>query len=200
MRKAFTFPRQKKVSFDMPESGFTLIELLIVFSIMTILSSIGIASFVGYSRSAQVDTNMKEFKSLLYTARSRALSQIRDSACFTAGFTGQGYELRGYQVVACCSFGALCTTVPCTNSQDSYELQAVYGLPDGTGLTAQTCVSKKFTDPNITFSSSATKATYFFFSSITAAVTTNASGISQLGITSYGITKLATVSATGVIQ
>lgn len=185
------------------QAGFTLIELIIVFSIITILSSVGIASFVSYSRSQSIDTTMKEFKTTLFTARSRALSQLRDSACFSNGFTGQGYELQGYQVVACCSFGSLCLSQQCNNSSDSYELQAVYAYPDGSGRTTQTCVAKKFSDPNIQVdSSSKTKATYFFFASVTGAVTTNAAAgsLSQISFKAYSITKLATVSATGVIQ
>src|SRR5579872_2992923 len=75
------------------EDGFTLIELLIVFSIMTILLSVGVASFVAYSRSQSVDTTMKDFKQALFTARSRALSQLRDTACFANGFNGTNYEL-----------------------------------------------------------------------------------------------------------
>lgn len=186
--------------FGISQRGFTLIELIIVFSIMTILSSLGFAAFVTYSHSAQVDTNMKDFKTMLYTARSRALSQIRDNACFSSGFTGQGYELRGYQVVACCSFSSLCLSQQCSDSSNNYELQAVYGLPDGTGLTNQTCIGKKFSDPHLSFDQTTTKATYFFFASITGAVTTNATGIPQIGINAYGITKLATVSASGVVQ
>ena len=185
------------------QAGFTLIELIVVFSIITLLSAIGIASFVTYSRSQNVDTSMKDFKSMLFTARSRALSQLRDSACFSNGFTGQGYELEGYQVVACCSFGALCLNQQCNNSSNNYELQAVYGYSDGSGRITETCVGKKFNDPNVKVdSSSKTKATYFFFSAVTGAVTTNAANgsLSQISFTGYGITKLATVSATGVVQ
>ncbi|HSD98900.1 MAG TPA: prepilin-type N-terminal cleavage/methylation domain-containing protein [Patescibacteria group bacterium] len=185
------------------ESGFTLIELIIVFSVITVLSSLGVASFVAYSRSQTIDTAMKDFKSVLFTARSRALSQLRDSTCFSSGFDGQGYELEGYQVVACCSFGPLCSSVQCNTVSNSYELQAVYGYPDGSGRVAQTCLSKKFADPNIGVSSSnKTTATYFFFSSVTGAVTTNASSgqLPQIEFSGYGITKLATVSATGVVQ
>lgn len=185
------------------QSGFTLIELIIVFSIITILSSIGIAGFVSYNHSQTVDTYMKEFKSTLFTARSRALSQLRDSLCFSNGFTGQGYELQGYQVVACCTFGTLCQSQSCNNITNNYELQAVYANANGSGKTTQTCVGKKFADPNVTIdSSSKTTATYFFFAAVTGAVTTNAAAgkLSQIGLTGYGTTKLATVSATGVIQ
>lgn len=185
------------------QQGFTLIELIIVFSVMMILSSIGIASFVVYSHSSAVDTNMKEFKTMLFTARSRSLSQLRDSGCFANGFTGQGYELSGYQVVVCCSFSALCLTQQCNTISNNYELQAVYDYPDGSGRIAQTCEGKKFTDPNISVdSSSKTTASYFFFSAVTAAVTTNAGSgqIPQVGFKGYGITKVASVSAAGVIQ
>jgi len=109
--------------------GFTLIELIIVFSIMVILSAIGIASYVSYSHSAGIDTNMKEFKTMLFTARSRALSQLRDSSCIASGAT---YELKGYQVVLCCSFSK-CFSEVCNSTQNSYELQAVYDYPDGSG-------------------------------------------------------------------
>lgn len=183
--------------------GFTLIELMIVFSVMVILSAIGFASFVTYSHSASVDTNMKEIKTTIFTARSRALSQIRDSSCFANGFTGQGYELKGYQVVFCCSFGPACLSVVCNNSANNYELQAVYGNPDGSGMTTQTCTGKKFTDPNIAIDTSAkTTATYFFFSSVTGAVTTNAPSNQspQVSLTGYGTTKIASVSGSGVIQ
>lgn len=185
------------------KDGFTLIELIVVFSVMVILSSIGIAGFVVYSHSSAVDTNMKEFKTMLFTARSDAFSQLRDSGCFTNGFTGQGYQLAGYQVVACCSFSALCLSHVCNNASNNYELQAVYEYPDGSGTTNQTCIGKKFTDPHIAVdSSSKTTATYFFFASVTGNVITNATGSQtpQISLTGYGVTKVASVSGTGVIE
>lgn len=185
------------------QNGFTLIELLIVFSVITILSSIGIASFVSYSRSQEVDIDMKNFKSMLFTARSRALSQLKDASCFSNGFTGLNYQLQGYQVVACCSFGLLCQNEVCNTPSNSYELQAVYASSDGSGQVQETCTAGSFNDPNVSVdSSSKTTATYFFFSSITGAVTTNAgtNQIPQLAIKGYGITKIASISATGVIQ
>ena len=185
------------------QHGFTLIELIIVFSIITILSSIGLAGFVAYNHSQTVDTDMKDFKATLFTARSRALSQLRDTSCYHSGFTGQGYVLEGYQVVACCSFGPLCQSQTCSNSSNTYELQAVYANSDGSGQTTQTCSARKLSDATVHIdSSSKTTATYFFFSAVSGAVTTNAQSgtLSQIGFTGYGVTKLATVSATGVIQ
>ncbi|HYK08861.1 MAG TPA: prepilin-type N-terminal cleavage/methylation domain-containing protein, partial [Candidatus Eisenbacteria bacterium] len=182
-------------------AGFTLIELMVVFSVMVILSSVGIASFVSYSHSTQVDNSMKELKTSLYTARSRALSQLRDSSCYANGFTGQGYELKGYQVVMCCTF-ASCNEIQCNDASNSYELQAVYGNPDGSGITNQTCSTKKFSDPNVTITQNKTTATYFFFASITGALTSNVTSgqTPKITIGGYGVTKVASISATGVIQ
>jgi len=145
---------------------------------------------------------MKELKTSLFTARSRALSQLRDSTCFTNGFTGQGYELKGYQVVMCCSFQPLCSSQRCNNASNSYELQAVYGNSDGSGIRDETCASRKFTDQNVAINQSKTTATYFFFASITGALTSNASSgqIPKVTIGGYSVTKVASISATGVIQ
>ncbi len=184
------------------QSGFTLIELMVVFSLIVILSSVGIASFVEYNHTEQVNVAASDFRSMLYTARSRAFSQLRDSSCYSGTFTGSGYVLKGYQVVACCSF-PLCSSAACNTTGNDYELQAVYAYPDGSGATAQTCVAKKFSDPHVTISSDTnnTTATYFFFASITGAVTTNTSTPqAKIGITGYGTTKIAQVSAVGIIQ
>ena len=185
------------------QHGFTLLELLIVFSIMVILSAVGIASFVSYSRSQSVDTAMREFKTLLFSARSRAQSQLRDSSCFSAGFTGSGYVLQGYRVIICCPSGSTSCVGnnTCTDPKANYELDAVYSYPDGSGISYQMCESKKFSDPNVAFVASKTTATTITFASVTGAVSSNAtSGLVQVGIAGYGFTKLATVSATGVVQ
>lgn len=185
------------------QQGFTLLELLIVFSIMVILSAVGIASFVSYSHSQSVDTSMKEFKAILFNARSRAQSQLRDSTCFSSGFTGSGYVLQGYRVVVCCPSGSSsCVgSNTCVDPKANYELDAVYSYPDGSGVSYQTCESKKFSDPNVSFVASTTTATTITFTSVTGAVSSNApSSMVQVGLAGYGFTKLATVSATGVIQ
>ena len=70
--------------------GFTLIELIVVFSIMAILSSVGIASFVSYSRSQSIQTAASNLELTLELAKSRASSQVKPSQCLGA--------LSGYQV------------------------------------------------------------------------------------------------------
>lgn len=177
------------------QRAFTLIELIIVFSLITILSGIGIASFVTYAHSQEVQTTIQDIKTTLFTARSRALSQLKQGTCGSSDL-----QLQGYQVMFCCSFAG-CPT--CVDSADGYEMQIVCSNQDGTGQTAEVVYSKKFPNANVSvLNSSQTTATSFFFSSVTGAVSTNrsGSGLSQVAINGYGITKIATVSATGVIQ
>ncbi len=192
-----------KQSSDQLQQGFTLLELLIVFSIMVLLSAIGMASFVTYSHSQSVDTTMKEFKTMLFTARSRAISQLRDPTCFAPGFNPSNYVLTGYRVAICCPVNSSCSGITCADPKAKYELDAVYNNSNGNGFAYQTCETKQFSDPNVSFDfSSPTTATIITFDAISGAVSTNVSAgqAIQVGITGYGITKLATVSATGVIQ
>lgn len=79
--------------------GFTLIEIIVVFSIMTILSTAGIAAFVSYSRSEAVNAVAQDIVSMLNTAKSRASSQVKPTASPPCGEAGQGRTLDGYGVV-----------------------------------------------------------------------------------------------------
>jgi len=71
-------------------SGFTLIELIIVFTAIAILSTIGIASFVDYSRFQSLQSATENLVSTLNLAKASASSQIKPSQCSGA--------LSGYQV------------------------------------------------------------------------------------------------------
>jgi len=187
------------------QKGFTLIELIIVFSIMSILSTIGIASFVTYSHSEAVDTTMKDIKTVLFTARSRAGSQLKQGTCASSNL-----QLQGYEVLFCCTTNG-CPTCYQPSQQTGqgdyqpnpdYEMNIVCANADGSGATHEVVSSKKFA-PNISFVSGVqTTATSFFFQSVTGAVTTNntSANPSEVAISGYGITKMATVSASGVVQ
>lgn len=180
-------------------SGFTLIELIVVFSLMTILSSAGIAAFVNYSRSQQVATSIADIKTTLGTARSRALSQLKVGTCGSSS----SLQLQGYEVLFCCSFAGCPTCLrDGNNNTPDYEMNIVCANSDGSGLTRELTYSKKFPDPGVSVANSSnTTATSFFFSSVSAAVTTNGGNqLPQVSITGFGIIKIATVSGSGVIQ
>ncbi len=80
-------------------SGFTIIELLVVFTVMAILGGIGVASFVSYSRSQQVNQTANNLKLLINEAKFNSLSVVKtakseDGSSATCG----GEVLLGYTV------------------------------------------------------------------------------------------------------
>ena len=64
--------------------GFTLIELVVVFSIIAILSVVGIASFVSYSQEQSMNNAVLDLTTLLNTAKSQSISQVKPSGCTSA--------------------------------------------------------------------------------------------------------------------
>ena len=73
--------------------GFTLIELLVVFTLVSIVSGIGFASFVSYSRRQVVVQAAADFKQTIDLARFNALSSVKPAAC------GVNDELSDFKVV-----------------------------------------------------------------------------------------------------
>ena len=83
-------------------AGFTLIELLVVFTLVSIVSGIGFASFASYSRRQAVVQAAADFKQTADLARFNALSQVKPATC---GSTG---ELSDFKVNVCSN--AICQT------------------------------------------------------------------------------------------
>jgi prepilin-type N-terminal cleavage/methylation domain-containing protein len=72
------------------QKGFTLIELLLVIALIGMVSTIGISTFIGYSRAQALQQAASDFANTLNTAKSKAYAQV--NAC------GSG-SLDGYSVV-----------------------------------------------------------------------------------------------------
>lgn len=79
------------------ESGFTLIELIVAFSIVAILSVVGIASFVSYSRVQAVDTEAEQVIAALNLAKAKAQAQVKPEGCSTSTDPSRHYTLKGYR-------------------------------------------------------------------------------------------------------
>lgn len=73
--------------------GFTLVELVVVFSVMAILGTAGIAAYVSYSRTQALDAASSEVLSMLQTAKSRAQSQVRPTQGVCVTGTLDGYQV-----------------------------------------------------------------------------------------------------------
>lgn len=74
-------------------SGFTLIELIVVFSVLSIVSTIGIVSFVNYDKAQQLSGSVSNVVSLLNLAKSNSLSQVKPEQCDQPAIVLDGYEV-----------------------------------------------------------------------------------------------------------
>lgn len=78
--------------------GFTLIELIVSFSILSILSVVGMASFVNYSRSQTLLSDRQKLITVLNTAKANASSQLKNSYCPSNNNPALNQTLNGYSV------------------------------------------------------------------------------------------------------
>lgn len=121
--------------------GFTLIELIVVFSILSVLSAVGLASFVTYSRTQAVTNERNNLILTLNVARARAQSQVKPSSCGTQ--TLRGYEVfintanNTYVLRAVCSptVVVISTTTLADNVVFQSAAPSTYSFPVLTGGT-----------------------------------------------------------------
>ncbi len=152
------------------KNGFTLIELIVAFSVISILATVGVASFVSYSRLQTLQTATYELSTTLGLARSRAYSQVKPSEC-----TGQT-SLDGYRVTL-------------SVSDNSYVLDAICSGSSHTELA-------KTLPKDITFDRLQSTSTSFLFPVIAGGVV----GAGKIVVSGYGQTKTITVNSAGDIR
>jgi prepilin-type N-terminal cleavage/methylation domain-containing protein len=159
------------------KNGFTLIELIVVFSVIAVLSTIGIASFVSYSRAQTLQQATNDFISVLNTAKARTAAQVKPSPECASSSTLQGYSV----------------TVTLTGSSNTYALNVICS-----GVT--TSIKTVSLPTGVTFNSAIatppTTTTNVRFSVLSGGVT----GSGNIVIYSYGSTKTVTVNSVGGIQ
>lgn len=155
------------------QKGFTLIELIVVFSIIAILSVIGVAAFVNYSRVQTLESASSDLVSALLVAKSRALSQVKPTS--QAPQCDSSSVLNGYNVVLNVSSNSYVLNVVCSNF--------TYAITTNT------------LPKNVTFSPSPT-STILFFPIISSGV----QGYGTIYLSAYGSTKTITVDPTGVVE
>lgn len=156
------------------QSGFTIIELIVVFSIIAILSVIGVASFVNYSRIQALESAASNLVSALGVAKSRAISQVKPTA--TIPQCDNNTTLNGYEVVLNTSANSYVLNVVCSNFH--YPVFPTVFLPK-----------------NITFSPSPTSTTFFF-----PIISSGVQGSGTISLSGYGNLETITVNSIGAIE
>ena len=116
-----------------PGAGFTLMELLVVFTLISIVSGIGFAAFVSYSRRQVIVQSAQNFKQTVDLARFNALSHVKPTVCDASD------ELSNFKVNVCSN--AICQT---TSGVD-YEMNVTCGGLEQVQIT-------KTLPQNVTFS------------------------------------------------
>jgi len=159
---------------------------------MAVLSTIGIASFVGYSQAQTLQQATNDVTTVLNTAKSNAISQVKpiisNSTCL------QGV-LNGYQVV-------LGNQIVSGKSTASYTLYAVCnGAPDQLSKITKQLNGVSF--DSTTFVSPATTATITFLVLTGGVTSTGVVGANGTSIILDGVNntqKTITVTQGGLIQ
>jgi prepilin-type N-terminal cleavage/methylation domain-containing protein len=126
-------------------NGFTLIELLVVFSLIGVITALGIASYSAFNSSQIVQSSASNVATLLNSAKSRAISQVIPSSCGTNFVTGYQVDVtvsgQQYSLSAMCGSKQVVSTnnLP---SQISFATGStspvVYAISSGTVATAAT--------------------------------------------------------------
>jgi prepilin-type N-terminal cleavage/methylation domain-containing protein len=161
------------------QAGFTLIELMTSITIMSILSTIGIASFVSYSRIQLLSNATQDVATSLQLAKASAVSQVKPITCIGT--------LIGYQVTT--------NTVPDpTTGLESFAIAPVCDTEDNPDLAAQKIT---FLPKNVVFGASSSSKVLFH--TVTGDVTITPSGTSIV-LKYQGANDLNTIQKTITVE
>lgn len=194
----------------MRQKGFTLVELVIVFSVIALLSIVGIASFVSFTQRQVLGNAVSDLRTTLNVARMYTLSQYNDSCT-------NSQQLGGYVVVVCCNPSnnqtpmSNCPAIGCSGSYD-YELYESCVHTDGS-ITYNVVKGQQKNFPKAITVSSQTSARTFQFTPISGKVTFGgalllagqsgnvvlSTSITQ-GTKQTGVSQTVSVSPVGTIQ
>ncbi len=157
--------------------GFTLIELIVVFSVVAILSTIGISAFVNYSHIQTLQSANNDVKRIVNLAKSRSLSQVSRSC-------GTNRQLNGYEVRIC----GLPTST-CISNAD-FELDIKCG-----GIIVSPSVEVRKLPQGISFDTNRTSSSFFF-----PILTGGVAGNGVIVLSGFGGEKTITIDSIGNVR
>lgn len=173
------------------QRGFTIIELVVVFSIIAVLSIIGVAAFVNYSRVQTVESAASNLSSFFVVAKSRASAQVKPTS--QAPLCDSSKVLNGYKVIIC----QTSTSDVLCSDPNSYVLAVVCSDPAVSSNSSNPSykIDSKILPKNVTFSPSPTSTIIFF-----PVISSGVAGPGIISLSGYGFTKTITVDSVGGIQ
>lgn len=162
------------------QSGFTFIELLVVVGTIGLLSTLGIASFVSYSRTQAINSAAFDVVTTFNLAKSRSRTQVKPLTGNCSNLVLEGYLVRivnnvTYQM-----------EVTCEGSS--------YVVSDGTKQ-----LPNAQTGQPITFSAASIGKTFLFKVLSGSVQLAGGAANDTVVMNGYGITKTITVYANGKI-
>lgn len=168
------------------QRGFTIIEVLVVFSIIAILSTIGIASFASYSKTQQMNETANDLKLMIHQARFNALNGVKRNKSYNGAIIPCSNNFRGYIISVGANYVDLIQD--CQQTPTEPNIVKKYTLP------------KKGTEQLVSFaplSPQFTNCTQISFDVLSATPT----GLPcMLKITGYGLTRIISIDAIGNIS
>ena len=173
------------IKFPSGSKGFTFIELIIVFTVTTILGTVGVASLIGYSQRQEVVTATQDLRNLFLQARAKAVSQIKPDQCPTdLSNPNNNSTLLGYEVDFCAGASR---PVAC-KATDDYEVNAK--CDNGYWLVT----SRKYSS-QMSITSKNSYNSYFF-----SILTGRLNHADTVTLSRYGTSQTIVVDHEGVIQ
>lgn len=123
------------------EGGFTLLEVIVAFTLLSLVSGVGIASFLGYNRAQEVNQASRNVSLFIDRARANTTSHVKPDECGTT-------SLQGYSVT-------YCGEASCQTQNVDYEMRVICGgqehVVDTLDLPSQINVNTDSSCANITF-------------------------------------------------
>jgi prepilin-type N-terminal cleavage/methylation domain-containing protein len=100
--KPCRFDKLPITRFKFSRNGFTIIELLVGFSILAVISGLGLAAFVNISRKQTISEAVTNLKQTIDEARFKAISVVKPEVC-------AGSEIESYVVSLCYNENPSCS-------------------------------------------------------------------------------------------
>ena len=136
----------QSIKIEMKNKGFTLIELVFVFTIIGIITVVSFAAYNGFNKSQTLSTAVNDVIALFQAARSKAVSQVKPTACTNK-------TLQGYQVTLSIAASTYQLEVVCGGTTTMLEKKT---LPSGVTFAASSPTQIRFNVSTGTVASTAT--------------------------------------------